>query len=80
MKTLRVSAAGKSQVYSIDTTGKTGTNMGWITQHFTFIAKEATSTLLFESTTLGSPAGPALDNVRVIRATAIPALLPLSPD
>jgi choice-of-anchor C domain-containing protein len=73
VKTLRVSAGGRSQVFTFDTTGKSPTNMGWISQHFTFKAKWETTTLLFESTTLGTPAGPALDNVRV---TQVPVLTP----
>lgn len=70
VKTLRVSAAGRFQDFTFDTTGKTLTNMGWITKHFTFRAKWDTTTLLFETLTSGN-GGPALDNVRVIRAPAL---------
>ena len=71
VKTLRVSAAGQSQVFTFDTTGKSPTNLGWTTQHFAFTAKWETTTLLFESLTTGTDAGPALDNVRV---TGVPPL------
>ncbi len=49
VKTLRVSAAGRFQDFTFDTTGKTPANMGWTTKHFTFKAKWETTTLLFES-------------------------------
>lgn len=75
VKTLRVSAGGRSQDFSFDTTGKTLANMGWTTKHFIFTAIWKTTTLLFESLTPGD-AGPALDNVVVTNASAtVPYLL-----
>jgi len=74
IKTLQVSAAGKSQIYNFDTTGKSATNMGWTRQTFTFTATWEATTLLFESLTSGA-AGPALDNVRVTPVGTVPYLL-----
>jgi choice-of-anchor C domain-containing protein len=76
VKTLRVSAAGQSKDFSFDTTGKSTTNMGWTTKSFIFTANGTLALLTFESLTSGS-FGPALDNVRVVRHTPAPPLLPL---
>ncbi len=65
VKTLRVSAAGQSQDFTFDTTGKTTTNMGWVAQNWTFTATAATTTLVFQSLDNGAN-GPALDNVKVM--------------
>lgn len=54
------------QDFSFNVTGKTVTSMGWIRRQFTFVAGGATTTLAFASTTPGSAAGPALDDVTVI--------------
>jgi choice-of-anchor C domain-containing protein len=76
VKTLRVFAAVQSQDFSFDTTGKSTINMGWTGKSWTFTATGATTTLRFQSLTDGAN-GPALDQVRVIRASSLPFLLPL---
>jgi choice-of-anchor C domain-containing protein len=64
-KTLNVSVGNVSNMpFSFDTTGKTRSNMGWVTQSLTFTATGTTSYLTFTSTT-PNYYGPALDNVRV---------------
>lgn len=66
VKSMRVSAAGSSQDFTFDTTGKSPSNMGWTTKTFVFTATVASTTLEFASLgSAGSNAGPALDNVRV---------------
>ena len=66
VKSMRVSAAGSSQDYTFDTSGKSTTNMGWTTKTFVFMATAASTTLEFASLgAAGSNFGPALDNVRV---------------
>ena len=52
------------QDFSFDTTGQTFLDMGYETDQVTFLATSPSSTLTFESTTLGAY-GPVLDNVRV---------------
>ena len=68
-KTVRVSAGGTTQDYTFDTTGKGGTSMGWVDNHFYFTAQGDTTTLTFTSLTPGSAQGPALDDVRVLPDT-----------
>jgi choice-of-anchor C domain-containing protein len=70
IKTLTVSAAGVSNNYTFDTTGRTTSDMGWELRNFIFTAVGTSTTLAFTSTT-NSAAGPALDNVSV-SVTAIP--------
>jgi len=67
VKPVTVSAAGVSQSFTFDTTGRSTGSMGWSTRTFTFIATEAITTLSFLSDT-GSDccAGAALDNVRLV--------------
>ena len=68
VKTLTVSAAGTSQAYSFDSTGRSYSNMGWVTMTFTFNSDSSGSTTLqFLSTSIaGCCTGPVIDNVTVI--------------
>lgn len=74
VKSLRASAGGQSKDFSFDTTGRSTTNMGWTVKSWTFTATSYWTVLQFQSLTPGSY-GPALDKVRVIRATPMPPLL-----
>ncbi|WP_375329225.1 choice-of-anchor C family protein [Microcystis sp. BLCC-F210] len=65
IKQMRISAAGSSANFSFDITGKSTTNMGWLSKSWDFTANSTTTTLEFISLT-NSFAGPALDNVSVI--------------
>jgi choice-of-anchor C domain-containing protein len=75
VKNLRVTAAGRSQDYTFDTTGKSVTNMGWTNKTFSFTAQWPTTTLSFQSLTNGTNAGPALDNVRLSKVRGLPPLM-----
>jgi choice-of-anchor C domain-containing protein len=71
VKSLQVSAAGQSAAYTFDTTGKSRSNMGWVTKTFDFVAAGPATTLSFASLMPTPEAwGPALDNVRM---EAVPA-------
>ena len=69
VKPLAVTVNGVTTNFTFDTTGATGTNMGWVTRSVQFTATSTSTTLTFVSdvSTLGSGlnAGAALDNVRV---------------
>jgi choice-of-anchor C domain-containing protein len=75
IKPLTVSAGAVVQNYTFDTTGKSTSNMGWVTNQFTFIAQGPATTLSFVSDTtgLGCCFGAALDNVSVQLVSALPA-------
>jgi Protein of unknown function (DUF642) len=64
---MMVNAAGTSQAYSFDNTGKLYTNMGWAGKTFTFNADSSGSTTIqFMSTSTANPStGPVIDNVVV---------------
>ncbi|MBN1974869.1 MAG: choice-of-anchor C family protein [Sedimentisphaerales bacterium] len=64
VKELTVGAAGKSQNFIFDTTGKSQTNMGWETMNFSFVANSSSTTLSFTSL-INTACGPALDGVTV---------------
>ncbi|NCR42227.1 MAG: choice-of-anchor C family protein [Microcystis aeruginosa W13-11] len=65
IKEMRVSAGGNSADFSFDITGKSNSNMGWLSKSWDFTANSTTTTLEFIG--LGnSDAGAALDNVSVI--------------
>lgn len=68
VKAMRVSAAGQSAEFRFDATGKTGRNMGWTAQRWTFTASQVTTTLEFRSLTVSPQTGygAAIDNVVVI--------------
>ena len=74
LKRLRVSAAGQSGDYEFDVTGKTVGAMGWTGRHFDFVANSAQTTLRFKMLNSATVFGPAIDNVRVLRITTVPAL------
>ena len=55
-----------AQDFFFDVTGKTMTNMGYVTKTFTFLATSPSTTLEFSSTTSpGGAWGPVIDKVRV---------------
>ncbi|TRU68779.1 MAG: choice-of-anchor C family protein [Microcystis viridis Mv_BB_P_19951000_S69] len=65
IKEMRVSAGGNSADFSFDITGKSPSNMGWVSKSWDFTANSTTTTLEFSG--LGnSTVGAALDNVSVI--------------
>jgi choice-of-anchor C domain-containing protein len=65
IKEMRVSAGGNSADFSFDITGKSLSNMGWVSNSWDFTATGTTTTLSFLN--LADTAyGPALDNVSVI--------------
>lgn len=65
IKTMTVEAAGQSEDFSFNITGKTFSNMEWTPQSWQFTANDNQTTLEFTSLT-DSPYGPALDNVAVV--------------
>ena len=65
IKDMRVSAGGSSADFSFDTTGKSNSNMGWLSKSWDFTANSTTTTLEFIDLT-NSIAASALDNVSVI--------------
>lgn len=71
IKDMRVSAGGSSADFSFNTTGKSSSNMGWLSKSWDFTANSTTTTLEFISLT-NSFAGPALDNVSVIALSPPP--------
>jgi len=74
VKTMRVSAAGESDEFAFDSTGKTGARMGWMPRHWTFTANAASTTLEFRSLTVSPQTGygAAIDNVAVVPDPAAP--------
>ena len=74
VKPLQVSAGAVVQNYTFDTTGKTLSDMGWVTHQLTFTASGPTTTLSFVSDTtgLGCCYGAALDNV-IVQLVQLPA-------
>jgi len=70
IRTMQVDAAGQSAQFSFDSTGKSGGNMGWITQEWRFTANQPKTTLQFSSLTRNDDSkmyGPAIDRVRLYR-------------
>lgn len=80
IKPLKVSAGAVVQNYTFDTTGKTLSNMGWVTNQLTFTASGPTTTLSFisDTTGLGCCYGAALDNVIVQLVQLPPAPAPVA--
>jgi choice-of-anchor C domain-containing protein len=64
VKGLRVTAGSTQQMLSFDTTGRTGSQMGWLDRSVTFTATSEATVLWFEGLD-ASDSGPALDNVRL---------------
>jgi choice-of-anchor C domain-containing protein len=65
IKEMRVSAGGNSADFSFDITGKSLSNMGWVSKSWDFTATGTTTTLSFLNL-VDTAYGPALDNVSVI--------------
>jgi choice-of-anchor C domain-containing protein len=66
VKRVAVRAADRSAAFSFDTTGKTGTDMGWIPVTWEFVANADKTTLEFHTLETVAPFhGPGLDNVSV---------------
>jgi choice-of-anchor C domain-containing protein len=74
IKPLTVTVGSDVHSYTFDTTGKSGTAMGWTTQVFTFVATSSSATISFLSDVSAAGgtlnAGAALDNVRIIPLAA----------
>lgn len=74
IKYLNVNAAGISTQtvsFSFDKTGHTRSNMGWVTESWTFVADDTITKLQFISGITGAY-GPALDNVKVEDMSIVP--------
>jgi choice-of-anchor C domain-containing protein len=54
-----------AQNFSFDTTGRTRTDMGYVTKQFTFLSSSTSTTLGFVSTTTPGGYGPVIDKVSV---------------
>ncbi|MGV2389374.1 MAG UNVERIFIED_CONTAM: choice-of-anchor C family protein [Microcystis novacekii LVE1205-3] len=65
IKQMRVSAGVSSADFSFDITGKSPSNMGWVSKSWDFTANSTTTTLGFIGINSGDT-GAALDNVSVI--------------
>ncbi len=69
IKPLAVTINGVTSNFTFDTTGRSGSAMGWTTHTLTFVADDLASTVLFVSDVTASGgslnAGAALDNVRI---------------
>jgi len=79
IKPLAVTINGVTTNFTFDTTGKSGLNMGWVTQSLTFVPVGSSSTINFVSDVSASGgtlnAGAALDNVRIaplVASTPVP--------
>ncbi|WP_432588152.1 choice-of-anchor C family protein [Streptomyces sp. HD1123-B1] len=73
VKTGKVLVDGQNfQDFTFDTTGKSTTNMGYVTREVSFVATGTTTTLAFASTT-NTAAGPVLDDVRVRECDPCPS-------
>ena len=69
VKTLVVQVAGVKRNFSFDTTGRTGSTMGWQSETVPFTATRDRTMLRFTSTTdPNSQCGPEIDNVKVVAA------------
>ncbi|MET7765612.1 choice-of-anchor C family protein [Streptomyces sp. NPDC005393] len=73
VKTGKVLVNGQNfQDFTFDTTGKSTTNMGYVTREATFVATGTSTTLAFASTT-NTAAGPVIDDVMVRDCTPCPS-------
>jgi choice-of-anchor C domain-containing protein len=66
LKSMQVNVGPFSQVYTMNTAGRSFQNMGWRTETVQFTATSSSTTLTFVSTGPASNKGPALDNVRLV--------------
>lgn len=74
IKTLEVFWGGASQgTFTFDITGDSRENMGWVTNQLTLVAPSNATELRFQSLTLNSSAGPALDSVSVVQVSGVVA-------
>ena len=64
LKTVIVSLGAETRVFTFDTAGRKGTDMGWASRTHVFKASAKTSTLAFRSPK-DKCSAPAVDNVRV---------------
>ena len=55
VKNLRVQFGSFTRTFTFDTTGRTWSNVGWVTETFTLPALSATTRLTFQSLDAGSP-------------------------
>jgi choice-of-anchor C domain-containing protein len=80
IKHLKVDVGGSpDQIYTFNTTGFSRSHMGWQVENYVFTAVSTLSTLSFSSIDppsgrplTGTPWGPALDNVSIATAAAVP--------
>ena len=81
VKPLAVTINGVTSNFTFDTTGSSGSNMGWTTRTITFVANSSSSTINFVSDVSAAGgslnAGAALDNVRITAVGAVAALTPV---
>lgn len=82
IKPLAVTINGVTSNFTFDTTGKSATNMGWVTHTLSFVATASSSTINFVSDVSASGgtlnAGAALDNVQIFAASVFtPATIPI---
>lgn len=68
-KTVRVTAASYTALYTVNTSGNNGLNMNWVDRTFSFVAANPTTTIRFASQNRGKW-GTAIDDIKI---TAIPA-------
>ena len=68
VKPMRISAGDERAEFTFDAKGKTGRNMGWTRQSWTFTATGTSTTLEFRSLTVSPETGygAAIDNVAVV--------------
>lgn len=67
LKKVQVTAAGDSEEFEFDCTGKTNQRMGWITKKWIFTAIDNYTTISFSTlhNSGNAGAGPAIDNIKV---------------
>jgi choice-of-anchor C domain-containing protein len=76
VKPMRVSAAGEQAEFTFDITGRSGSDMGWVSKSWEFTANDGSTTLEFRSLTV-SPLtgyGAAIDRVSVVALDGPPPL------
>lgn len=68
IKPMRLSAAGQSEDFSFDASGRTSRDMGWVSKSWDFTARADSTTLEFKSLTVSPQTGysAAIDNVAVV--------------
>lgn len=66
IKEMNVFANSELKQFSFDTTGKSATNMGYVTETFSFTAAVPSTQIIFASSTAGA-CGAVIDNVSIIK-------------